>query len=163
MLSCGRASRRWDARLWDFKEETNMRGRYPAGPEYIDHLEGSAEAKRRAKVILQTLMGELRVLEACQELGICEQRFHQLREEMLQAALARLEARPAGRPRRSAEPAEVAALREHLAEQQLQLRVAQVREEIALVMPQCTQPAAEDQAAAGKKTTQRRQRRVQPR
>jgi len=156
MLIGGRASRRWAARLWDFKEETNMRGRYPAGPEYLDHLEGSAEAKRRAKVILQTLMGELRILEACQLLGICEQRFHQLREAMLQAALARLEARPAGRPRRPAEPAEVAALREQLADQQLQLRVAQVREEIALVLPQGTQPGVEAGVTVEKKTTQRR-------
>jgi hypothetical protein len=155
----GRASPGCDA--WPSgsnKEETNMRGRYPSGPEYVEHLEGSAEAKRRAKVILRTLMGELRVLEACQTLGICEQRFHQLREAMLQAALARLEVGPAGRPRRPAEPAEVAALREQLAEQQVQLRVAQVREEIALVMPQFSRPAGEGAAAAGKKTTRRRVR-----
>jgi hypothetical protein len=139
-----------------------MRGRYPSGPEYVEHLEGSPEAKRRAKVILQTLTGELRVLEACQTLGICEQRFHQLREAMLQAALARLEVRPAGRPRRPAEPEEVTALREHLAEQQVQLHAAQVREEIALVMPQFTQPAGGAAAAAEKKTTRPR-RRVRPR
>src|ERR1051326_1638762 len=91
-----------------------MRGRYPAGVEYVDQLEGSALAKRRAKVILQTLQGELRVQEACRLLDLGEQRFHQLREEMLQAAVARLEARPAGRPRSPAEPAEVQALREQL-------------------------------------------------
>ena len=27
-----------------------MRGRYPAGPEYVEQLPGSAEAKRRLQV-----------------------------------------------------------------------------------------------------------------
>jgi len=122
-----------------------MRGRYPSGPEYVESLEGSTEAKRRAKVILQTVSGELRVQEACRLLAICEQRFQQLREEMLQAALARLEVRPAGRPRRQAERAEAAALQGKLAEVELELRLAQVREEIALVMPQAlARPAAEE-------------------
>jgi hypothetical protein len=137
-----------------------MRGRYPSGLEYVDRLDGTDEAKRRTKVIMQTLMGELRVLEACQTLGICEQRFHQLREEMLQAAVARLEARPAGRPRRPAEPAEVTALREHLVDQQQLLHVAQVREEIALAMPQLSQQRVDEEAAAEKKRTQPR---VKPR
>lgn len=113
-----------------------MSGRYAAGPDYVDQLDGSTEAKRRAKVILQTLQGDLRVQEACQLLAICEQRFHQLREEMLQAAVARMEARPVGRPRRAAEPADVQALKEQLAAKELELRVAHLREEIALAMPQ---------------------------
>jgi hypothetical protein len=138
-----------------------MRGRCPAGPEYVDRLEGSELAKRRAKVILQTLDGSLRVQDACHELGICEQRFHQLREEMLQAAVSRLEARPAGRPRRPAEPALVQALTEQLADQDLALRIAQVREEIALAMPHVVlqghaAPAAE------KKTSRRSKRRARP-
>ena len=111
-----------------------MAGRYAAGPEYVDQLEGSAEAKQRARVILQTLQGDLRVQEACRVLGVCEQRFHQLREEMLQAAVARMEARPAGRPRRAAEPAEVQALKELLVARELELRVARLREEIALAI-----------------------------
>ncbi len=112
-----------------------MRGRYPAGPEYVEQLEGSVQAKRRAKVILQTLSGELRVQQACQLLDICEQRFHQLREEMLQAGLDRLEARPSGRPRRPEAPAEQEALRARLRELELERRVAEVREEVALILP----------------------------
>ena len=140
-----------------------MRGRYPAGPEYVDQLQGSAEAKQRAKVILQTLLGALRVQEACRVLGICEQRFQQLREEMLQAAVARLEARPTGRPRRAAEPEEISALRQELETMQLALRVAQVREEIALAMPLAAaraEPAAP--AEPEKKTPRRPKRRARP-
>jgi len=158
----GRASRLGDGTRGrgGFKEETNMRGRYPSGLEYVDRLEGTPEAKRRTKVIMQTLMGELRVLEACQRLGVCEQRFHQLREEMVQAAIARLEARPAGRRRRPAEAAEVTALREYLVDQQQQLHVAQLREEIALAMPQRSAQAVDAEAAAEKKMTRPR---VKPR
>jgi hypothetical protein len=119
-------------------EETIMRGRYPSGPEYVDvqHLHGSAQAKERLRVILETMMGKWRVGEACERLSICEQRFRQLRAELLQAALERMEVRPAGRPRRAEEPEETVALRRQLEAMQRELHVAQVREEIALVLPQ---------------------------
>ena len=112
-----------------------MRGRYPSGPEYVEHLLGSAQAKERLRVILETMMGKWRVQEACARLGICEQRFRQLRAELLQAALERLEGRPAGRPRRPEEPQDTVALRRQLEAMQRELRAAQVREEIALALP----------------------------
>jgi hypothetical protein len=143
-------------------EEMTMAGRYAAGPEYVDQLEGSATAKQRAKVILQTLHGNLRVQDACRLLGICEQRFHQLREEMLQAAVARMEARPAGRPRRAADPAEVQALKELLVAKELELRVAHLREEIALAMPHLTVRPDEPEAEPKKKTSGRSKRRARP-
>ena len=139
-----------------------MSGRYPVGPEYVDQLQGSAAAKQRAKTILQTMSGDLRLQEACRLLGICEQRFHQLREELLQAAVARMEPRPAGRPRRPAESADVQALKEELTDKELELRVAHLREEIALAMPHLSvQP---DQATEPeKKTPGRGRRRARPR
>ena len=124
-----------------------MRGRIPAGPEYVEHLEGSDKAKERLRVILETMLGKWRVQEACGRLGICEQRFRQLREELLQAALVSLEERPSGRPRRPQEPEETVALRQHVAELQRELQVAQVREEIALVLPNL-QRSAGDRACA---------------
>ena len=134
-------------------EETIMRGRYPSGPEYVDvqHLHGSAQAKERLRVILETMMGQWRVGEACERLGICEQRFRQLRAELLQAALERLEGRPPGRPRRAKEPAEVAGLRQQLAAMQQELHVAQVREEIALALPRLAGSSAGPESAAPKK------------
>jgi len=129
-----------------------MRGRIPAGPEYVEHLEGSPKAKARLRIILETMMGKWRVSEACARLGICEQRFRQLREELFQAALHRAEDRPAGRPCRPVEPPETAELREQLEALQRELQVAQVREEIALVLPHLGRSAsAEATASEGKK------------
>ena len=75
-----------------------MRGRKPVGPEYAEKLSGSDIAKLRAKVILETIAGTCRVQEACERLNISEQRFHQLREEMMAAAVQALEPGHAGRP-----------------------------------------------------------------
>jgi len=75
-----------------------MRGRLPDGPEYVAKLEGPPDAKRRLEIILRTLAGTCRVQEACAELGLSEARFHQLRQEALQAALDGLTPRPPGRP-----------------------------------------------------------------
>jgi transposase-like protein len=120
-----------------------MRGRYPSGPEYVEQLQGSDDAKRRAKIILETMTGNLRVQEACQELGICEQRLGQLRQEMLQAAVASLETQPTGRRPAAPESPEVAALKEQLAALQDELQAAQVREEIALALPRVVHQPAE--------------------
>ena len=119
-----------------------MRGRIPAGPEYVEHLEGSPKAKQRLRIILETMAGKWRVSEACARLGICEQRFRQLREELLQAALYRAEDRPVGRPCRPAEPPETVELRGQLEALERALQVAQVREEIALALPRVQEPPA---------------------
>jgi len=128
-----------------------MRGRYPSGPEYVESLDGSAQAKKRLRVVLETMTGTLRVQEACRTLEISEQRFYQLREELLQAALERLEGKPLGRPRRKIEDAESQALQQQLVELEAELRGSQVREEIALALPKLRPEPAE----AGKKTKRR--------
>jgi hypothetical protein len=114
-----------------------MRGRRPVGPEYADKVEGSAIAKERVKVILETMAGTCRVQEACERLGMSEQRFHQLREEMMAAAVKALEPGHAGRPAQTPTPAEeqVLALEHLLADQEVELRAAKARAEIAVVMP----------------------------
>ena len=132
-----------------------MRGRRPSGPEYVERLGGSAAAKERLRVVLETLAGHCRVAEACARLGLSEPRFHQLRARLLQAALEGLEPRPAGRPRRAEADARVQELQATIADLRVELRAAQVHEEIALVLPH----RAEAAAAPGKKTTRRRQRR----
>jgi hypothetical protein len=121
-----------------------MRGRTPAGPEYVDRLQGSELAKQRLKTVLDTIAGNCRVSEACERLNICEQRFHQLRQQVLEAALTELEPRSPGRPARSSSPADEAIhrLREELATKDLELRTARAREEIALAMPRIVPPAS---------------------
>jgi hypothetical protein len=135
-----------------------MRGRWPSGPEYVQHLHGSAPAKERLQVVLETMTGDCRVGQACQRLGISEQRFYQLRLELLQAALERLEARPAGRPRQQAPVtvAEVAALREQLDEMEMELAAMRLREELALAGLGGQRPPAEPE----KKTPARQRRRA---
>ncbi len=139
-------------------DDTNRRGRKPSGPEYVQDLEGSAEAKRRLQVILETMTGKKRVLEACQELAISESRFLQLRQELLQAALERLERRQAGRPRRTPAAEGDNALRAELADMERALATAQLRDELALAGI----VAGPEPARAEKKRPQRPRRRARP-
>jgi hypothetical protein len=145
-------------------EDHNMRGRRPVGPEYADKLEGSDTAKKRAKVILATLAGTMRLKEACAHLNISEQRFHQLREEMMAAALKALEPGHAGRPAQVLTPAEqqVAALEQKLADQEVELRAAKARAEIAVIMPEVkhepTQPHEPEKKTPPSSVPKRRRR-----
>ena len=137
-----------------------MRGRRPSGPECVGRLAGSDQAKERLQVILQTLAGTCRVREACRRLGISEPRFQQLRAQVLEAALERLEPRPAGRPPQPGEADEgrLAALADRLAAKEVELRAAEARVEIALALP-----GAAPRAAPGKKTSRGRAAPKRPR
>jgi hypothetical protein len=110
-----------------------MRGRYPSGPEAVERLDGSDEAKQRLRVVLEVLSGRCRVQDACAQLGLGEARLEQLRTRALQGALVALEPRPGGRPRRRPEVAatQVAGLTARVRELELELRVAQARTEVA--------------------------------
>ena len=137
-----------------------MRGRRPSGPECVERLAGSDQAKERLQVILQTLAGTCRVREACRRLGISEPRFQQLRAQVLEAALERLEPRPAGRPPQldEADEGRRAALADRLAAKEVELRAAEARVEIALALP-----GAAPRAAPGKKTSRGRAAPKRPR
>lgn len=118
------------------------RGRPPMGPKLVDGLEGSEAAKQRLRIVLQTLAGELSVPEACAQLCISEARFHEMRAKVLQTAAAHLEPRPAGRPAEkvSQEAVEIAALKAQILELKIELRATQIREELALLMPELLKP-----------------------
>src|SRR5262249_45823847 len=128
---------RRDLRPGDFTGGAVMRGRRPVGPELAEQLDGSAEARRRMRVVLATIAGTCRVQEACEELGICEQRFEAIRATAIRAGIAALEARPMGRPPKvlSEAQAEVARLRERVAELEAQLHVASVCAELVGALP----------------------------
>jgi transposase-like protein len=130
-----------------------MRGRLPSGPDYVNHLPGSDLARERARVVLETLSGQRRVQEACELLQISEPRFWQLRDEMLTAAVASMEPGQAGRPSQTVTPeqAEIAQLKQQLADKQVELKAAQARAEIAMILPNLLKPKAPDPAEAGKK------------
>jgi len=125
-----------------------MRGRHPAGPSFVDKLAGDTKAKERLRIVLETLSGQRRVIDACSALGISEQRFDELRLEAMQAAVAALTPKPAGRKPRPVVPdeAEVVRLRAQVAALEAQVQVAAVRAEVATILPHTAA------AAAGKKT-----------
>ena len=62
-------------------------GRKPRKLQHVEKLTGSEQAKERLKWILATLSGEATIPEACRALEINESRFHQVRNEWLQAAV----------------------------------------------------------------------------
>jgi hypothetical protein len=114
----------------------------------VEQLHGSPQARLRLRVVLETLTGQRRVQEACELLGIGTVRFHELRQTVLEAALAALEPRPIGRPPRNgvAEPEQVEALTQQIDALTAQLEASQLREEVVLLLS----PA---QATEEKKTT----------
>ena len=136
-----------------------MRGRRPAGPEYVQQVPGSETAKERARIILETMTGALRLAEACRLLGVSPQRFHQLRQEALTGLVASLELGLPGRRPQTVSPQDehIRALEAQLAAQDLELRVTRAREEMALTLPRVVhEPEAE------KKTPARPRRRGRP-
>jgi hypothetical protein len=144
-------------------EERTMRGRWPLGLAYLEQLAGSEQTKERLRVILETLVGDKRLQEACSQLELGETRFAQLREAALQGTLAAIEPRPAGRPSRAtSEGDQVRALQARVEQLELELEIAQVREEIALVFPHLVQPEAPGPVGSepdrGKKARRQRKR-----
>jgi transposase-like protein len=116
--------------------------RPPDGLKHVDRLVGPAATKHRLRVILETLTGERSVSEACEELGVGEARFHTLRRQALEGALGGLKPARAGRPRKPppAAPTRVERLEQELDDVRMRLWAAEIREEIALVMPHLLRP-----------------------
>ena len=112
-------------------------GRKPLAAEHVDGLQGSDHARLRMKLLLECMLGQKTVAQACQQLGICEARYHALRNQWLQEALELLEPRRTGRPRKQ-QPAEESLARlaqletenrqlhQQLCEARVQLEVAQI-------------------------------------
>jgi hypothetical protein len=121
------------------------------------------------EVILETISGQLTVAQACQQLGVGESRFHQLRNQTLQATLETLEPRPLGRPAKptSSEQAEVDVLQAELHHLRTELELAQVQLKLTRIHPGLIgcQPVADDLASKKNRSArqQRQRRRAQRR
>jgi hypothetical protein len=118
-------------------------GRPNKGIGHVDNCDGAAMAKRRLKLILQTIDGELSVQDACKKLRIQRPRFAELRAEALQAAVEALEPGRPGRPRKydveqQEHEAQLSSENERLRKQ---LHVAEVRAAVAQILPDRTPPA----------------------
>lgn len=112
-------------------------GRPPKGPGLVDGLDGSEGAKRKLRVILETLAGERTVEQACEALGMGPAAFYKLRERTLRDAVSSLEPRRRGRPKKEKSPEEqrIEELERKLFDAEFELQAARIREEIAAVMP----------------------------
>lgn len=139
------------------------RGRPAKGPKLVEDLEGSVEAKRRLKVIQETISGEKGVAEACAELGIGKSAFHELRSKALQIMLSGLEPKPAGRPRKvvTEEQAEIDRLKRENEKLLSKLEIAHVREELMLAMPEVFDPSKEKKRTSSSETRKKTEKRQQ--
>jgi hypothetical protein len=114
------------------------RGRPHEGAELVDKLDDcSDEARRRLKVIFQTLAGSFTVDEACETLGIRRSAFHKLRGQFIGHAVHLLEPRTPGRRPKVVTPEqlEIRRLRRENERLAFELKAQRIREEIGLVMP----------------------------
>lgn len=135
-------------------------GRPPRGWNHIDDLEGPETLKQRLRVILETVGGERTVREACEALQVSEARFHALRLQVLEGALASLTPGRPGRPRREEPlppPGYMAELEEEVRELKLDLEASKIQTELALVMPEVLKRGQPHQR--GKKNTAEANRR----
>lgn len=112
-------------------------GRPPLGPDLVDRLGTTEEAKTRLKAILETIAGTKTVEEACALLDVSESRFHELKAIALASAASGLEPAPRGRPRKQDDPAasEVEALRQKVTELERELIFAKARAVVATAFP----------------------------
>ncbi len=133
------------------------RGRKTEVTRLVQRLDGSDEAKARLTLFLEVLAGKRTVVEAALGLGLGERQFHTLRNRCLQAALASLEPRLLGRPTRQQADVDgrVASLEAQVQSLRLDLRAAQIREEIALAMPHLLHRRGRSKKAGRKKARQR--------
>jgi hypothetical protein len=126
-------------------------GRKPQGVALVKPLAGSKHAKQRMTWFLETLAGQCSVGKACAALGICESRFYDQRAAWLQASLALLEPRSAGRPSTPEPrvlPEEAQALRQRVRELEARAAAVEVQGELARTLPHVVA-----RLRPGKKTT----------
>ena len=120
-------------------------GRKPLGTGHVDPLSGSERAKLRLATILNTLRGELRIADACQQLGVCESRFFAMRNHWLQEALELLEPRSAGRPPKAQVDPRQKELEQTNSQLEQQLLEAQVRRDVEQILVTTGVPTAESE------------------
>ncbi len=112
-------------------------GRPPEGPSLVDRMDGPELPKLRLRTVLEVIAGQRSVEEACDLLRVSRSRFYEFQSLVLAGAMDALTPRAPGRPRQEpAEPDErLKRLEDKLEDLEIDLKAAQIREEIAEVMP----------------------------
>jgi hypothetical protein len=129
-----------------------LMGRPPLGPRLVDALDIPGDTQKKLRLILETIAGQKTLAEAAQELSISETRFHVIRQEALLGAAAALEPGIPGRPptQKLIAGDELDRLRRDVVDLKAAMAAAEIREEIAVLMPHLLRRA--------KKTNRRRSR-----
>lgn len=98
------------------------------GFDLIDRQDGDPAIKRRVRLCLATIAGDVSVDDARRQLGLSKQGFHELRERIIQGAIAGGTPRPGGRPPavRDDSAMQAASLTAAQEESQRQARMARV-------------------------------------
>ena len=110
-------------------------GRKPQGPQLVESLAGSAVAKERLRMMLETMRGDRTIEEASTQLGIAPSLFHRLRKRTLQEMVESLEPRKPGPTPKPIDleklEAEKSALAAEVRRLESELGKSRVREELA--------------------------------
>jgi Ser/Thr protein kinase RdoA (MazF antagonist) len=107
-----------------------------SGDRMLDPLPGTEGAKARLAAIVATMSGEKSIPAVCEELGIGEARFHEMRKEFLASAVELLEKKTAGRkPAGGESPERIRELEKEVRKLRVELEASRLRTEIALTMP----------------------------
>lgn len=113
--------------------------RPPTGPDLVNRLNGSAGAKHRAQVILETIAGTYSVEEAALALDCNTAYLHRLRDQLLDGMIAAAEPRAPGRkpappPTRDEQAAVLAAVQRRATDAEVALELERCRVELALTL-----------------------------
>lgn len=113
-------------------------GRPNKGSDLVNDLSGSDESKLRLKLILDSIAGKISIKEVCEQLNICESRFHKLRSDVLQNILTDLQPKPKGRPPAEFDKRdeEIKELKNELRKIRLDCKALEIKAEIAVLAPQ---------------------------
>lgn len=101
--------------------------------DLVAGLEGSDIARERVALVLKTFSREQQFQEAAAALGVTPQRLHEIRHEILTAAVAAVEPKPMGRP---AQPppdqnlARIAELEQRVRDLTVEREIGYLREEL---------------------------------
>jgi transposase len=129
----------------------------------VKKLAGSSLARERMQLILKTIAGEYRVQDACEHLGISQQRFERLRKRAIKAGIAALEPKPAGRPAKvlTESESENIRLRQRIAELEAELKITHIRLELQTELPRLGAATKKSSPRSGR-TRKSRQSRSRP-
>ena len=113
--------------------------RPPTGPDLVNRLNGSAGAKHRALVILETIAGTCSVEEAALALDCNTAYLHRLRDQLLDGMIAAAEPRTPGRkpappPTADEQATVLAAAQRRASDAEVALELERCRVELALVL-----------------------------